>query len=123
MGIQSPLFFQGAPQPLGRWDKFRRALSEPVRDYFIENALRWVHEYHIDGLRLDATHAIADDSARHVLASIASAVHASVEGSGRKVLVIAEDERNLARAVLPESQGGWGWVGVWSDDFHHQMRT
>jgi maltooligosyltrehalose trehalohydrolase len=122
-GAFSPHYFSPAHRsPWGDGINFDGPYSEPVRDYFIENALRWVHEYHIDGLRLDATHAITDDSARHVLASIASAVHASVEGTGRNVLVIAEDERNLARVILPESRGGWGLDGVWSDDFHHQMR-
>jgi maltooligosyltrehalose trehalohydrolase len=108
--------------PWGAALNFDGPLSEPVRDYVIENALRWIHEYHFDGLRLDATHAIADDSHRHILASIASAVRASVAQCGRRVQVVAEDVRNLAGMVTPEAEGGWGLDGVWSDDFHHQVR-
>ena len=108
--------------PWGAGINFDGPQSEPVRDYVIKNALRWIHEYHFDGLRLDATHAIVDDSVRHILASIASAVQSSLEGTERKVHVIAEDVRNLAGMMQPESQGGWALSGVWSDDFHHQMR-
>jgi len=108
--------------PWGAGINFDGPGSEPVRDYVIQNALRWVHEYHFDGLRLDATHAIVDDSVRHIVASVTSAVHSSLEGSGRRVHVIAEDHRNLAWMMKPESERGWGLDGMWSDDFHHQMR-
>ncbi|MGH9591850.1 MAG: alpha-amylase family glycosyl hydrolase, partial [Bryobacteraceae bacterium] len=108
--------------PWGAGINFDGPHSEPVRDYFIENALRWIHEYHFDGLRLDATHAIVDDSHRHILASISSAVHGLLSSSGRTAHIIAEDVRNLAGMVKPESEAGWALDGVWSDDFHHQMR-
>lgn len=97
--------------------------SGPVRDYVVENALRWVHEYHADGLRLDATHAIVDESPVHILAELASTVHASLAGTGRRALVIAEDARNLAKLVRREQAGGFGLDAVWSDDFHHQVRV
>jgi maltooligosyltrehalose trehalohydrolase len=96
--------------------------SAQVRRFFIENALHWISEYHIDGLRLDATHALVDDSPRHFLAELAAAVRAVSEAAGRSVLLIAEDTRNLASLLLPESAGGWGLDAVWSDDFHHHMR-
>ncbi|HEY0778087.1 MAG TPA: malto-oligosyltrehalose trehalohydrolase [Gemmatirosa sp.] len=89
-----------------------------VRDFVVQNALYWAHEYHVDGLRLDATHAILDDSPVHVLAEIAARLH----GLERPRLVIAEDERNERRLVLPPDQGGYGLDGVWADDFHHQVR-
>jgi maltooligosyltrehalose trehalohydrolase len=108
--------------PWGAGINFDGPQSEAVRDYVIKNALRWIHEYHFDGLRLDATHAIVDDSVPHILAAIASAVQCSLESSKRRVHVIAEDVRNLAGMMQPESQGGWALSGVWSDDFHHQMR-
>ncbi|MEO8050151.1 MAG: malto-oligosyltrehalose trehalohydrolase [Acidobacteriota bacterium] len=108
--------------PWGAGINFDGPQSEMVRDYVIKNALRWIHEYHFDGLRLDATHAIVDDSPRHILASIASAVQHSLEGSERRVHVIAEDVRNMAGMMNPESEGGWALAAVWSDDFHHQMR-
>ncbi len=108
--------------PWGAGINFDGPNSEPVRDYVIKNALRWVHEYHLDGLRLDATHAIVDDGPRHILASVSSAVQHSLEGTDRTVQVIAEDVRNLAGMMNPESHGGWALTAVWSDDFHHQMR-
>jgi len=94
--------------------------SAHVREFLVENAMHWVHEYHVDGLRLDATHAIQDDSARHFLAELTARVKASV--TGRHVLIVAEDCRNLARIVKPVSDGGWGLDGVWADDLHHQVR-
>ena len=94
--------------------------STMVRAFFIENACHWVREYHIDGLRLDATHAIADDSSRHVLAELAARVRASA--SDRRVLVVAEDHRNLNWVLQPEDAGGWGVDAVWADGFHHHMR-
>jgi maltooligosyltrehalose trehalohydrolase len=94
--------------------------SDMVRAFLIENALHWLHEYHLDGLRLDATHALFDDSPRHFLAELAASVRDSV--TGRKVLLIAEDQRNLAHMVRPQADGGWGFDAVWADDFHHQLR-
>jgi maltooligosyltrehalose trehalohydrolase len=94
--------------------------SERVREFFIENALHWIHEYHLDGLRLDATHALRDQGAVHFLAELAARVRAS--SAGRLVHVIAEDDRNLARMVQPAAASGWGLSAVWADDFHHQMR-
>ena len=94
--------------------------SEPVRNFFIQNALHWIHEYHLDGLRLDATHALEDKSSRHFLAELSASVHSSL--SGRKVLVIAEDHRNLAAMVKPQAEDGWSLDAVWTDDFHHQIR-
>jgi maltooligosyltrehalose trehalohydrolase len=94
--------------------------SEMVRGFFIENALHWVHEYHIDGLRLDATHALIDDGPRHFLAELAARVRASA--LPRRLLLYAEDHRNLDRMLRPEWAGGWDLDGVWADDFHHQVR-
>jgi maltooligosyltrehalose trehalohydrolase len=108
--------------PWGDAINFDGPLSAHVRGYFIENALRWVHEYHVDGLRLDATHAIKDDSSRNILAELTAAVSCASAELGRQVHVIAEDARNLARLVKPESAGGMGLAAVWADDFHHQMR-
>ena len=94
--------------------------SEVVRRFFVENALHWVHEYHVDGLRLDATHTLRDDSDTHFLAELTATVHASTPG--RRVLVFAEDERNDATLVRGCDCGGYGLDGVWADDFHHQVR-
>jgi maltooligosyltrehalose trehalohydrolase len=94
--------------------------SDRVRAFFIENALHWLHEYHFDGLRLDATHGLIDDSPRHFVAELAARVRASLPD--RQVLLIAEDERNLATIVRPHTEDGWGLDAVWADDFHHQAR-
>ena len=93
--------------------------SDVVRRLLIENALHWVHEYHADGLRLDATHALIDARPRHFVAELAAAVH---EAADPAPLVYAEDHRNLALMVEDPSRGGWGLDGVWADDFHHVVR-
>lgn len=108
--------------PWGAGINFDGPQSDPVRAYVVENALRWVHEFHVDGLRLDATHAIADSSGTHILAELAAAVRESMAAAARVVHVIAEDSRNLDTIVRPRSSGGWALDGVWSDDFHHQLR-
>ena len=94
--------------------------SGPVRAFFIENALHWLQEYHVDGLRLDATHWLMDDSTPHFVAELAVRVRESV--TGRTVLLVAEDERNLATIVRRSAEGGWGLDAVWADDFHHHVR-
>ena len=93
--------------------------SEIVRRLLTENALHWIHEYHADGLRLDATHALIDASDRPFVADLTTAVHGA-----RKCppLVYAEDHRNLAVLVRERDLGGWGLDGVWADDFHHVVR-
>ncbi len=94
--------------------------ADGVRGFFVANALHWVREYHVDGLRLDATHAMVDEGPRHFLAELAERVHAGADG--REVTIVAEDARNLDRLVRPGSDGGWGLDAVWSDDFHHEVR-
>jgi maltooligosyltrehalose trehalohydrolase len=92
--------------------------SGPVRSFVLANALYWAREYHVDGLRLDATHAIVDDSPVHLLEEIAARLHAL---EPRRV-VIAEDDRRDARLVRPRGHGGYGLDAAWADDLHHQLR-
>jgi len=94
--------------------------SREVRRFLIENALRWIREYHADGLRLDATHALIDDGPEHFLAELTRRVRAC---AGRDVHLVAEDNRNLAQLVLPPERSGFGLDAVWADDFHHQVRV
>ncbi len=108
--------------PWGEAINFDGSAKQAVRDFFMDNALYWVHEYHIDGLRLDATHAIIDDSPMHLLQELAERVRASLP-AGRQVVLIAEDERNEARLSQPVARGGIGLDGVWADDFHHVVRV
>lgn len=94
--------------------------SAPVRAFLVENARHWIHEYHVDGLRLDATHHLVDESPRYFLAELSGALRASAPG--RALHLIAEDPRNLAVMFQPAEEQGWGLDGVWSDDFHHELR-
>ncbi|HEY7159642.1 MAG TPA: alpha-amylase family glycosyl hydrolase, partial [Acidobacteriota bacterium] len=94
--------------------------SSFVRNFFIENALYWIHEFHMDGLRLDATHAIVDDSEVHFLKELATKVKNTF--NNRKILLIPEDHRNLTTLIQSNDQGGFELDAVWSDDFHHQIQ-
>ncbi|MGA8659268.1 MAG: malto-oligosyltrehalose trehalohydrolase [Chthoniobacterales bacterium] len=91
--------------------------SLPVRRNFVENAIYWITDFHVDGFRLDATHAILDDSPKHLVQEIAEQVQ---ERGG---LVICEDPRNERKIVLPRDQDGYGCDAVWADDFHHVVRV
>ncbi|MGE0228058.1 MAG: malto-oligosyltrehalose trehalohydrolase [Dehalococcoidia bacterium] len=95
--------------------------SEAVRAYFIESALHWLHEYHVDGFRLDSTHALIDAGPRHFLIDYANAVHSAVSTRHRP-LVIAEDHRNLDTLLLPPERGGYDLDAVLADDLHHEVR-
>jgi maltooligosyltrehalose trehalohydrolase len=97
--------------------------SEHVRRYVVENALYWVREYHMDGLRLDAIQAIIDSSPLHIVAEIQRDVQEFARGAGRKVCVIAESDQNDRKLLLPPTQGGFGLDGVWTDDFHHAIHA
>jgi maltooligosyltrehalose trehalohydrolase len=88
-----------------------------TREFFIQNPVYWMEEFHIDGFRLDATHEIPDESPRHLFAEITAAIHA------RGGYAIAEDCRNDAVMVTEESAGGHGFDAVWADDFHHIARV
>ena len=119
--VFSPYYFSNArSSPWGAGVNLDHPHSTAVRRFFIENALHWVREYHVDGLRLDATHALVDDSATHFLAELTATVRAHVD---RPVTFVAEDHRNLSHMLQPVDRGGWGIDAVWADDFHHQMRV
>jgi maltooligosyltrehalose trehalohydrolase len=122
MAAFSPFIFSRRHKsPWGAGLNFDGPHNEMLRRFFIENALYWIHEFHIDGLRLDATHAIVDDSPTHFLAELRQAIDDSLPADARKVLVVAEDDRNLARIATPRGVGGYGLDGLWADDLHHQV--
>ena len=119
-GCFSPLYLSSDHKnPWGSCVNLDGEGSAAVRHFFIENALHWINEYHIDGLRLDATHALVDESPKHFVAELATAVRSC---NRRGALLFAEDHRNLDIMLRAEWAGGWDLDGVWADDFHHQLR-
>ena len=93
--------------------------SAPVREFFVANAGYWIDEFHLDGLRLDATHAIHDESSDHLMAELTRHARARAADAGRSIIVIAENETQDTRIVRPRERGGYGLDAIWSDDFHH----
>jgi maltooligosyltrehalose trehalohydrolase len=118
-----PYFTDRYRTPWGLAVNFDGPESQGVRRFVIENARLWVREFHVDGLRLDAIHAIWDASPVHVLTELAEGVRAEARALGRPAHVIAESHDNDRRLVLPRAGGGLGLDGVWSDDFHHTLHT
>ncbi|MBI1849473.1 MAG: malto-oligosyltrehalose trehalohydrolase [Planctomycetes bacterium] len=99
------------------WGRAINFECEPVREFFVSNAGYWIDEFHLDGLRLDATQAIRDESPDHVLAAITRRVRDAAKG--RSAIVLAENEPQDERLVRSTEQGGYGIDALWSDDFHH----
>jgi maltooligosyltrehalose trehalohydrolase len=95
--------------------------SGPVREFFLENAAYWVEEFHIDGLRLDATQQIFDSSTRHILREITDRVRHAAKG--RRTFLVAENETQHTRLVREQEKGGFGIDALWNDDFHHTARV
>jgi maltooligosyltrehalose trehalohydrolase len=89
----------------------------PVREFFVSNARYWITEFHLDGLRLDATQQIFDQSGDHILAEIGRAARRAA--GTRPIVLIAENETQDTRIVRPLEEGGYGLDGLWNDDFHH----
>ncbi|MGB8385395.1 MAG: malto-oligosyltrehalose trehalohydrolase [Dermatophilaceae bacterium] len=96
---------------------------EQVRAWIIDNALRWLRDFHLDALRLDAVHELIDDSPRHVLAELSDSVAALATRLGRPLALIAESDLNDATTVTPTSEGGLGMSCQWDDDVHHALHT
>ena len=97
--------------------------SDEVRRFFCDSALMWMRDYHFDGLRIDAVHAIVDTSALHFLEQLAGEVAALERELGRRLVLIAESDLNDPRIVRPIEIGGYGIDAQWSDDFHHTLHT
>jgi maltooligosyltrehalose trehalohydrolase len=111
------------PDPPPRWGPALDVdgpYSRQIRDTLIENAIHWLSEYHLDGLRVDASHVVIDRSRRRFLAELSRRAHAAL--GERTVLLLADDGRNLPFLARPEAAGGCGLDAIWASDFHHQVR-
>ena len=97
--------------------------SEEVRRFVIDNALMWLRDFHIDGLRIDAVHAIVDESALHILEQLTIEVDALATHLGRPLFLIAESDRNDPRLVRSRDAGGYGLDSAWADDWHHALHA
>jgi maltooligosyltrehalose trehalohydrolase len=94
-----------------------------VRRYFVDNALYWLTEYHVDGLRLDAVHGIIDTGPRHILEELSGEFRRQSEKLGRLAYTIAESDLNDVRIIKPADACGFGIDAQWSDDFHHSLHA
>jgi maltooligosyltrehalose trehalohydrolase len=118
-----PYFTDRYATPWGQAVNFDGAGSDEVRRYFIDNALMWLRDYHCDGLRLDAVHAIVDTSATHLLEELAVEVEALSAHAGRNQWLIAESDLNDPRVVRRREVGGYAIDAQWNDDFHHALHA
>jgi maltooligosyltrehalose trehalohydrolase len=114
-----PYFTEKYETPWGRAINYDDAHCDPVREWIIQSAEGWVRDFGIDGLRLDAIHAIFDSSAEHIVEAVARRVHAVRQDA----IVIAESGLNDPRVMRPRDRGGYGCDAAWADDFHHALRT
>ncbi|MBV8956728.1 MAG: malto-oligosyltrehalose trehalohydrolase [Solirubrobacterales bacterium] len=114
-----PYFTEKYSTPWGRAINFDDADCDPVREWVLQSATGWVRDFGIDGLRLDAVHAIFDSSAEHIVQAVARRVHAVRPNA----FVIAESGLNDPRVMRDVARGGLGCNAAWADDFHHAVRT
>ena len=100
------------------------ALEQPaVRAYIVENAMMWLRDHHVDGLRLDAVHALLDDGPTHILQELAESADALSAHLGRPLTLIAESDMNDPTLILPREAAGYGLTAQWSDDWHHAVHV
>jgi maltooligosyltrehalose trehalohydrolase len=114
-----PYFTERYETAWGRAINYDDAHCDPVREWVLQSAEGWVRDFGLDGLRLDAIHAIVDSSAEHVVEAVARRVHAA----DPRALVIAESGLNDPRVMRPPARGGYGCDAAWADDFHHALRV
>jgi maltooligosyltrehalose trehalohydrolase len=122
-GKFGPYITESHHTPWGGAVNFEEEYSSEVRRFFCDNALMWMRDFRIDGLRLDAVHAFVDRSAVHFLEQLASETNALAATLGRPLALIAESDLNDPRIVSEQSAGGFGIDAQWSDDFHHALFT
>jgi maltooligosyltrehalose trehalohydrolase len=105
------------------WGEFVNLEQPQVRRYILDNALMWLRDYHVDALRLDAVHALQDESPTHILAELADEVHTLAALLGRPLCLIAESDLNDPIVITPRTDGGWGLDAQWDDDVHHALHA
>jgi maltooligosyltrehalose trehalohydrolase len=118
----SPHYFTDRyPNDWGQSINFDDEDSPPVREFFSENAAYWIDEFHLDGLRLDATQSVIDLGEEHILAVVSRRAHEAA--NGRPIFLVAENEPQEVRIVTPREAGGCGIDAMWNDDFHHSAHV
>jgi len=123
LGEYGPYFTDRYGTPWGEAVNLDGADSDPVREFVLDNAVMWLRDYHVDGLRLDAVHAIVDTSATHILEEMAGRVDELEAELGVPKFLIAESDLNDPRLVADREVGGYGMDAQWSDDFHHALHV
>jgi maltooligosyltrehalose trehalohydrolase len=118
-----PYFTTTYATPWGAAVNLDQPGSDEVRDFIIGNALRWLRDFRVDGLRLDAVHALQDHRAVHILEELSAAVEALSADAGRPYVLIAETDLNDPRLITARPAGGYGLTGQWNDDFHHALHA
>lgn len=118
-----PYFTEKYHTPWGQALNFDDEYSDEVRNFFLQNAMMWLEEFHFDGLRLDAVHEIIDRGAKHFLQELSEVADELETRTGRRIVLIAESDLNDARMVSPYKEGGYGLEAQWVDDFHHSVHT
>jgi maltooligosyltrehalose trehalohydrolase len=118
-----PYFTERYKTPWGKAINFDGAYSDEVRSFFIQNAVYWINEFHLDALRLDAIHAIKDTSAQPFLSELSMAIQSIRKRSNRYIFLIAESDANDRRIILPREDNGYGMDAQWNDDFHHALHA
>lgn len=118
-----PYFTDKYKTPWGKALNFDSAWCDGVRNYFLQNVLFWLDECRIDGLRMDAVHAIWDFSAHHIMQQISEAVRQLEEATGRTKILIAEIDLNNPRYIQQPEAGGYGLQAQWIDEFHHSLHS
>ena len=116
-------YMSSGSNPWGESINIADADADEVRDYIIECALRWMRDFHADGLRLDAVHALVDTTAVHILEELSSETDLLAAQLGRPLSLIAESDRNDPRLITPRDRGGYGMTAQWDDDVHHAIHT
>ncbi|MEH0108305.1 malto-oligosyltrehalose trehalohydrolase [Tersicoccus sp. MR15.9] len=123
LGRFGPYLHSSAVNPWGDSINLDGADSDEVRAYILDNVAMWLGDYHVDGLRLDAVHALEDRRAVHLLEEINRVVDEIGAATGRPLFAVAESDLNDPRMITPRAANGLGCAGQWSDDFHHAVHT